>query len=164
MNLKAGYKTIKAAVAIESTRPTRGGMVEALEIVAEQPLSETELQALTKHPIEADDGRTFSGYAALSSVSYLLYRPNDEVERQRELDRQAAALREMAALLPDEIAAQHPEYYPGMRFDGQEIRKGARINWNGRLMRAAAPLIDAADQTPAERPELWEEINASESK
>lgn len=158
MKLKVGKRTIEAVMASEGPRDTRFGRVECLQLLMEQAPSPSEIKALTEHPIQTDDDRTFTGYAALDSVSVLLYRPTDDAERRRELDRKDAALREMAALLPDDVAVQHPELYPGMRFDGQEIKVDTRINWHGVLMRATHPNIDNPDCTPAARPELWEKV------
>lgn len=158
MKLTVGKRTIEAVVANEGPRDTRFGRVECLQLLMEQAPSPSEVKALTEQPIHTDDDRVFTGYAALDSVSVLLYRPTDEAERRRELDRKDATLREMAALLPDDVARQHPELFPGMRFDGQEIKVGTRLNWNGVLMRATHPNVDNPDCTPAARPELYEEV------
>lgn len=158
MKLTVGNRTIEAVMANEGPRDTRFGRMDCLQLLMEQAPSPSEIKALTEHPIHTDDDRVFTGYGALDSVSVLLYRPTDEAELRREIKHKDAALREVAALLPDEVAIQHPELFPGMRFDGQEIKVGTRINWHGVLMRATKPNIDNPDCTPAVRPELWEKV------
>ena len=63
------------------------------------------------------------------------------------------------AMLTDEQASTVADLYPHMRFNGELIKAGTRINWDGCIMRAAVDLWDREDSTPAIAPSLWSEIN-----
>lgn len=66
------------------------------------------------------------------------------------------ALRESAT---DAQASLAVDVYPELDNDGELIKAGTRINWNGSIKRAAADLWDTAENTPESAPSLWEDIN-----
>lgn len=60
--------------------------------------------------------------------------------------------------LDDARASEAPTLFPGMRYDGNLIRAGTRICWNGVIKRAAVDLWDAERNSPDNAPALWEDI------
>lgn len=62
------------------------------------------------------------------------------------------------ASLDDETASKTPELFGKMNYNGELIKAGTRINWNGVLKRAAVDLWDAIDNDPDNAPTLWEDI------
>ena len=62
------------------------------------------------------------------------------------------------ASLDDETASKTPELFGKMNYNGELIKAGTRINWNGVLKRATVDLWDAIDNVPDNAPTLWEDI------
>lgn len=60
--------------------------------------------------------------------------------------------------LNDQDASITPEFYDRLKGEGALISAGTRINWNGRLKRAAVDLWDTVDNNPENAPALWEDI------
>lgn len=58
----------------------------------------------------------------------------------------------------DATASRMVDYYPTLKQDGSLIAVNTRINWNGKLKRAAVDLWDTADNSPDNAPTLWEDI------
>ena len=48
--------------------------------------------------------------------------------------------------------------YPTMRYTGELIKNGTRINWNGTLKRAAVDLWDTEANNPDNAPTIWEDV------
>lgn len=48
--------------------------------------------------------------------------------------------------------------YPTMHYTGELVMGGARINWNGKLKRAAVDLWDTEANNPDNAPSLWEDV------
>lgn len=63
-----------------------------------------------------------------------------------------------SAALPDMEASLEPTLARGMRYDGELITAGTRINWGGVLKRAAVDLWDTETNTPEAAPSLWEDV------
>lgn len=61
------------------------------------------------------------------------------------------------ALLDDKTASIAPELYDEMKYSGELIKAGLRINWNGMLKRAAVDLWDTEENNPDNAPTLWED-------
>lgn len=159
MELRAGKARIPVLAAIEARHPYKGSMADTLQLVMETLPSAAELKAIRENNIDAEDGRIFGGYTGLISVSVMLYR-EDEIISQREAEeKEAAAFLELLEAAPDEVARKHAARFPGMRYDSRVIKKGTRINWNGKLMRILGDLPDSPDNTPANRPDAWEEVS-----
>lgn len=59
----------------------------------------------------------------------------------------------------DMTASTMPEAFPKLKGDGSLVKAGTRINWQGKLKRAAVDLWDAAENTPESAPSLWEDID-----
>lgn len=68
------------------------------------------------------------------------------------------ALRDSAT---DEQAVDAVALYPTMKYDGSLVKNGTRINWNGKLKRAAVDLWDCEENNPDNAVTLWEDINSS---
>lgn len=60
--------------------------------------------------------------------------------------------------LNDQDASITPEFYDHLKGEGALISVGTRINWNGRLKRAAVDLWDTEENNPENAPSLWEDI------
>ena len=58
----------------------------------------------------------------------------------------------------DATASRMVEYYPMLKYDGSLIGVNTRINWNGKLKRAAVDLWDTEANNPDNAPTLWEDI------
>lgn len=78
------------------------------------------------------------------------------VERARAL--RAALGDRIIAHLDDADASTVVEFYPRLKGDGSLIKAGVRIQWDGRLMRAANDLWDRPENNPDNAPTLWEDI------
>ena len=77
-----------------------------------------------------------------------------------ELARKLRPLIEKAATsLDDQTASEGVQLFPSLKQDGSLVNAGTRINWNGKLMRAASGLWDRPENNPDNAPSLWEEIN-----
>lgn len=76
-----------------------------------------------------------------------------------ELARKLRPVIEQAAQSLDEkTASTAPEIFPKLKGEGELVKAGTVINWNGGLKRAAADLWDTPENTPEAAPELWEDI------
>lgn len=77
------------------------------------------------------------------------------VERAKAL---RATIETAAAGLDDKTASTAAELYPSLTASGGLVPAGTRINWKGKLKRAAADLWDTPENTPDAAPALWEDI------
>lgn len=67
-----------------------------------------------------------------------------------------------SASLEDKVASETPELFGRLNQNGELIKVGTRINWNGVLKRAAVDLWDTKENNPNNAPTLWENINYKE--
>ena len=67
-----------------------------------------------------------------------------------------------AVSLDDKTASTAATLFPRLKDDGSLIAAGTRINWKGRIKRAANALWDNAENTPDAAPVLWEDIEYRE--
>lgn len=63
-----------------------------------------------------------------------------------------------SASLDDKIASETPELFGKLNENGELVKAGTRINWNGTLKRASVDLWDAKENNPDNAPSLWEDI------
>ena len=70
-----------------------------------------------------------------------------------------AAMDAAGAQLDDAAASKSVLIYPTLQYNGALIEAGTRINWNGRLKRAAVDLWDTAENTPDVATDIWEDID-----
>lgn len=61
-------------------------------------------------------------------------------------------------MLTDAQASSVQGLYGGMRYDGALIRAGTRIDWNGKLKKAAVDIWDREENNPDVAPLLWDDI------
>lgn len=67
-----------------------------------------------------------------------------------------------SASLEDKQASETPELFGKLNQNGDLVKVGTRINWNGTLKRAAVDLYDTAENNPDNAPTLWENIDYKE--
>ena len=67
-----------------------------------------------------------------------------------------------SASLEDKVASETPELFARLNQNGELIKVGTRINWNGVLKRASADLYDTLENNPDNAPTLWEDIEYKE--
>lgn len=76
---------------------------------------------------------------------------------------QAEKLRELivksSVSLSDQEASEGVELFPKMKYSGELIHVGTRINWNGIVKKAAVDLWDTGENNPDNAPTLWEDID-----
>ncbi|MBO5716393.1 MAG: hypothetical protein J6S23_08410 [Clostridia bacterium] len=74
----------------------------------------------------------------------------------------ARAYRKAAELavpsLDDKTASTAAALFPKLKENGALVAAGTRINWGGKLKRAAVDLWDTAENNPDNAPTLWEDI------
>lgn len=70
-----------------------------------------------------------------------------------------SAIEEAAPALSDSTASTAPQMFGGMKYDGNLIKAGTRINWNGVVKKAAVDLWDIEDNSPDRDPNLWVDLN-----
>ena len=58
----------------------------------------------------------------------------------------------------DATASRAVEFHPEMHYDGKLIPAKTRINWKGKLKRAAVDIWDTEANNPDNAPTLWEDI------
>ena len=63
-----------------------------------------------------------------------------------------------SASLDDKTASETPELFGKLNENGELVKAGTRINWNGILKRATADLWDTKENNPDNAPTLWEDI------
>ena len=67
-----------------------------------------------------------------------------------------------SASLEDKVASETPELFARLNQNGELIKVGTRINWNGVLKRASVDLYDTLENNPGNAPTLWEDIEYKE--
>lgn len=63
-----------------------------------------------------------------------------------------------AVSLDDATASTAPDMFPRLKENGELVKSGTRINWNGIVKKAAVDLWDTAENNPDNAPTLWEDI------
>lgn len=76
----------------------------------------------------------------------------DEAMKLRSIVEQASTS------LDDQTASEGVQLFPRMKYNGALIKGGTRINWNGKLKRAAVDLWDTEESNPDKAPDLWEDV------
>ena len=77
---------------------------------------------------------------------------------QRAWELRAMIEKAAGAGLDDKDGSTAVELYPALKGDGALVKNGTRINWKGKLKRAAVDLWDTAENTPEAAPTLWEDV------
>lgn len=60
--------------------------------------------------------------------------------------------------LDDKTASETPELFGKLNENGELVKAGTRINWNGTLKRASVDLWDTKENNPDNASNLWEDI------
>lgn len=75
---------------------------------------------------------------------------------------EAIALRKKIELasstMSDKDASTAPELFGGMKYDGQLIKVGTRIQWKGKVKKASVDLWDTEQNNPDNAPTLWADL------
>ncbi len=77
------------------------------------------------------------------------------ITRARQLRKMIETL---SANLSDADASTAAELFPRLKQDGSLVSAGTRINWNGKVKRAAVDLWDRTENNPDNAPTLWEDL------
>ena len=77
---------------------------------------------------------------------------------ESEVSRMLIAQQINTLIVDDATASRMVDYYPTLKQDGSLITVNTRINWNGKLKRAAVDLWDTEANNPDNSPTLWEDI------
>ena len=77
------------------------------------------------------------------------------LERARQL---RAMIEAAAGNLTDADASTAAELFPRLKQDGSLVKNGTRINWGGKVKRAAVDLWDRTENNPDNAPTLWEDL------
>lgn len=142
----------------------------AFRFVFEAGVTADELDALSSGAFEMydDNGHiigSHEGYTTRKELSFVL---GKITTAEQERDEYAAALaveeakkpyiEALVAEIDDATASTVIPLFPAMKYTGNLIKAGTRINWNGTLKRAAADLWDREDCDPDHAPDMWEDI------
>ena len=77
------------------------------------------------------------------------------LERARQL---RSMIEAAAGNLTDADASTAAELFPRLKQDGSLVSAGTRINWGGKVKRAAVDLWDRTENNPDNAPTLWEDL------
>ena len=77
------------------------------------------------------------------------------ISRARQLRKMIETL---SANLSDADASTSAELFPRLKQDGSLVAAGTRINWYGKVKRAAVDLWDTIENNPDNAPTLWENL------
>ncbi len=58
----------------------------------------------------------------------------------------------------DKTVSEVAELLPKLKFGGELVKAGTRINWGGEVKKAAVDLWDTEENSPESAPTLWESI------
>lgn len=71
-------------------------------------------------------------------------------------------IEQASSSLDDQIASDAVTLFPKLKQDGSLVKAGTRINWNGKLKRAAVDLWDTVENNPDNATALWTDISYRE--
>ncbi len=78
------------------------------------------------------------------------------IERARAL---RPIIEKAMAMQDDKTASEAAELYPSMKYDGSLIKAGTRINWSGKVKKAAVDLWDNEESNPDNASTLWADLD-----
>lgn len=78
--------------------------------------------------------------------------------KRAEALRLRSIVEQAAASLDDKTASTAPTLFPRLKGDGSLVSAWTRINWGGKIKRAAVDLWDTQDNDPDHATALWEDI------
>lgn len=68
-------------------------------------------------------------------------------------------IEQATASLDDKTASEGALLFPRLKGNGELVKAGTRVNWNGKIKRAAVDLWDTEANNPEKAPTLWEDLN-----
>ncbi|MBR2478911.1 MAG: hypothetical protein IKB47_00720 [Clostridia bacterium] len=68
-------------------------------------------------------------------------------------------IEQATASLDDKTASEGATLFPRLKGNGELVKAGTRVNWNGKIKRAAVDLWDTEANNPEKAPTLWEDLN-----
>lgn len=170
MIVRTNNKSINIKNLIGDTIKQNGKSYPAIRVVFDGGVTADELDALCSGALEIlDENENVvgmqDGYTTRGEHSFII---GKVTTAEQERDELAAALAAETAKAPyietltenldDAMASTVIPLYPSMKYTGELIESGTRINWNGTLKRAAVDLWDREDCNPDNAPDLWEDI------
>ena len=70
-----------------------------------------------------------------------------------------AIVEQASASLDDQTASMGAALFPRMKYGGELIKTGTRINWQGKVKKAAVDLWDREENNPESAPTLWADVD-----
>ncbi len=67
-----------------------------------------------------------------------------------------------AGNVDEATVSKHPDLFPRLKGNGELVKAGTHVNWNGTVKRAAVDLWDTDTNSPDNAPSLWEGISYRE--
>ena len=92
-------------------------------------------------------------YRTYSDAGYLIRQAETGAEYDEAIDVEQAA-----SALDDKTVSLAPELLGTLTGDGSLVKAGTRINWHGKIKKAAVDLWDTAQNTPDKASTLWEDV------
>ena len=77
------------------------------------------------------------------------------IEKARKL---RAIIEKAVESIDDKDSSEAVELFPSLKNDGGLIKAGTRINYNGKIKKAAVDLYDTEANNPDNAPTIWEDI------
>ena len=78
--------------------------------------------------------------------------------KRAEAIRLRAIVEQAATSLDDKTASTAATLFPRLKENGELVKSGTRINWNGTVKRAAVDLWDTKENNPDNAPTLWADL------
>lgn len=170
MIIKAKGMDIAVKNIYSETIRQNGKNFPAFRFVFDGGVTADELDALSSGAFEMYDDNGYivgshEGYTTRKELSFVLGKITT-AEQERDAFAAALAVEEakqpyietLTAAIDDAVASTVVPLFPAMKYTGNLIKAGTRINWNGVLKRAAVDLWDRADCAPDHAPDMWEDI------
>lgn len=66
------------------------------------------------------------------------------------------------SLTDDKVASEAAVLFPSLTESGALVKAGTRINWNGKVKKAAVDLWDTKENNPDNAPNLWADLTYKE--
>lgn len=170
MKVKANNMFITIKNYYEKTTELKDEIRSAIRFNFAGGVTAAELEALRSGNYEIIDDydnvvAAYKGYDVSGELNLIV---NKIVNKEQEREELAAALaveetkkpyiETLTAAIDDAVASTVIPLFPAMKYTGNLIKAGTRINWNGVLKRAAVDLWDRADCDPDHAPDMWEDI------
>ena len=170
MKVKANNIVVSIKNYYEKTTESNEEISSTIRFSFDGGVTDSELKALCSGKIEVidDNGDVIGVYEGYTEKRSHVFVIEKIVNKNQERDELAAALaveeakkpyiEALTAAIDDAVASTVVPLFPVMKYSGNLIAAGTRINWNGTLKRAAEDLWDRIDCDPDHAPGSWEDI------